>query len=167
MSNTLFLPGNERELVDNYLDRTRFPELAEKYDCQKDDNSDTSEDTKCQAFQSAMRLFACRLCERQRQRCEEAYWNAPCGEEAECVRSAPMPDLCADTEAYEAMERWWSELTPEQKLDIIGAYEGLFNDPVYDMTKSDDELDTEADKRWSGLSIDDKNLIYERLKNQE
>ncbi len=166
MGNALLLPGNERELVDNYLDRTLFPELAEKYDCLKDGNSDTSEDIKRQAFQSAMRSFANRLCERQCQRCEEAYWDAPCGDEAEAIQSAPMPDLCADLEEYDTMERWWLDLTLEQKLDITGAYEGLFNDPVCDMTKSDEELDSEADKGWDGLSIDDKNFIYGRLKTR-
>ncbi len=126
MGNALLLPGNERELVDNYLDRTLFPELAEKYDCLKDGNSDTSE----------------------------------------AIQSAPMPDLCADLEEYDTMERWWLDLTLEQKLDITGAYEGLFNDPVCDMTKSDEELDSEADKGWDGLSIDDKNFIYGRLKTR-
>lgn len=165
MSNALFLPGNERELVDTYLDRALFSALAEKYDrLQENDNSDTAKDMRKQVFHAAMRSFANSLCERQCGICEQAYWKAPCGEEAEYINSAPMPDLCADTEAYDTMERWWLELSLEQKLDIAGAYEGIFS-PIYDMTISDEDLDSEVDEKWSELAVDDKFLIYEKLKD--
>lgn len=165
MNNLLFLPGNERELVDNYLDKTLFPELAEKYGhIKENDNSDITRDIRRQAFQIAMRSFAVQLSERQCQKCEDAYWNPLCGDEAESIRSAPMPDLCSDIEAYSMMKHWWFNLTLEQKLYIVGACESLFNNSIYNMTLSDEELNSEVDNGWCELPIDDKFLIYETHK---
>lgn len=114
MDNILIIPGNEQELLDRYFDNNKHALLKERLELVRKAASNTlpvkerrehklnvdvcelvkeRKVLEKKMFQAALASFAEQLCREQRKLCEQAFWQAPSGEEAENIISAPTPDL--------------------------------------------------------------------------
>ena len=107
-------------------------------------------------FQAALRSFAERVCCEQRALCELGFWQAPCGEEAGYISSAPVPDLVTDVRRYKAICRWWEKLSDAKRQKVATMFENELG-PVYGY---DPETQKQIYNRWYLLSLDDKQRIY-------
>ena len=184
MEDTFILPENERELFDRYFDNDKYGGLKERLELVKKAlhnalppaernkhllNVDArellgeKESLKKKMFQAALRSFAERVCREQRALCELRFWQAPCGEEAGYISSAPVPDLVTDVRLYKTICRWWEKLSDAKRLKVATMFENELG-PVYGY---DPEMRKRIYNRWYLLSLDDKQRIYHSWNTNE
>lgn len=177
MEDIFILPGTERELFDRYFDNDKYGELKERLELVEKALHNTlppaernkhwlnvdvrellgeKESLKKKMFQAALRSFAERVCCEQRALCELGFWQAPCGEEAGYISSAPVPDLVTDVRRYKAICRWWEKLSDAKRQKVATMFENELG-PVYGY---DPETQKQIYNRWYLLSLDDKQRIY-------
>lgn len=177
MEDIFILPGTERELFDRYFDNDKYGELKERLELVRNALHSTlppaernkhwlnvdvrellgeKESLKKKMFQAALRSFAERVCCEQRALCELGFWQAPCGEEAGYISSAPVPDLVTDVRRYKAICRWWEKLSDAKRQKVATMFENELG-PVYGY---DPETQKQIYNRWYLLSLDDKQRIY-------
>lgn len=177
MEDIFILPGTERELFDRYFDNDKYGELKERLELVRNALHSTlppaernkhwlnvdvrellgeKESLKKKMFQSALRSFAEQVCCEQRALCELGFWQAPCGEEAGYISSAPVPDLVTDVRRYKAICRWWEKLSDAKRQKVATMFENELG-PVYGY---DPETQKQIYNRWYLLSLDDKQRIY-------
>ena len=110
MENIFILPGNEQELFNRYLDNNEYGPLKERLELVRKALSNKlspdernkhglnvgvhelsmeRKELERKIFQMALKSFAERVCDEQRALCEQGFWQAPCGKEAEYISSAP------------------------------------------------------------------------------
>ena len=107
-------------------------------------------------FQMALKSFAERVCDEQRALCEQGFWQAPCGKEAEYISSAPVPDLVTDVKQYKTICRWWEKLSDTRRLKVAAMFANELG-PIYG---HDTETLERIYSRWFLLSLDGKQRIY-------
>ena len=102
MEDILILAGSDQELIDRYLDKEKnapdyaqLKELEEKHGRGYGLTDTVYAQLKRRLFQSALKNFVSRVCQEQRDLCEQGFWEAECGDEAEFICQAPMPDAPA------------------------------------------------------------------------
>lgn len=177
MEDILILPGTERELFDRYFDNAKYGELKERLELVRQALHNTlppaernkhrlnvdvrellgeKESLKKKMFQAALRSFAEQVCCEQRALCELGFWQAPCGEEAGYISSAPVPDLVTDVRRYKAICRWWEKLSDAKRQKVATMFENELG-PVYGY---DPETQKQIYNRWYLLSLEDKQRIY-------
>lgn len=177
MEGIFILPGTERELFDRYFDNDKYGELKERLELVRQALHNTlppaernkhrlnvdvrellgeKESLKKKMFQAALRSFAERVCCEQRALCELGFWQAPCGEEAGYISSAPVPDLVTDVRQYKAICRWWEKLSDAKRQKVATMFENELG-PVYGY---DPETQKQIYNRWYLLSLEDKQRIY-------
>lgn len=177
MEDIFILPGTERELFDRYFDNDKYGELKERLELVRNALHSTlppaernkhwlnvdvrellgeKESLKKKMFQAALRSFAEQVCCEQRALCELGFWQAPCGEEAGYISSAPVPDLVTDVRRYKAICRWWEKLSDAKRQKVATMFENELG-PVYGY---DPETQKQIYNRWYLLSLDDKQRIY-------
>lgn len=177
MEDIFILPGTERELFDRYFDNDKYGELKERLELVRQALHNTlppaernkhwlnvdvrellgeKESLKKKMFQAALRSFAEQVCCEQRALCELGFWQAPCGEEAGYISSAPVPDLVTDVRRYKAICRWWEKLSDAKRQKVATMFENELG-PVYGY---DPETQKQIYNRWYLLSLDDKQRIY-------
>ena len=177
MEDIFILPGTERELFDRYFDNDKYGELKERLELVRKAlhntlppaernkhklNMDThelqkeSKSLKKKMFQAALRSFAERVCCEQRALCELGFWQAPCGEEAGYISSAPVPDLVTDVRQYKAICRWWEKLSDAKRQKVATMFENELG-PVYGYAP---ETQKQIYNRWYLLSLEGKQRIY-------
>ena len=107
MEDILILAGSDQELIDRYLDKEKnapdyaqLKELEEKHGRGYGLTDTVYAQLKRRLFQSALKNFVSRVCQEQRDLCEQGFWEAECGDEAEFICQAPMPDLVTDIEVF-------------------------------------------------------------------
>lgn len=184
MEEMFILPENERELFDRYFDNDKYGGLKERLELVRKAlnntllpaernkhklNMDTHElqkegkSLKKKMFQAALRSFAERVCREQRALCELGFWQAPCGEEAGYISSAPVPDLVTDVKQHETICRWWKELPDAERLEVATMFENELG-PVYGY---DPETRDRIYNRWYLLSLDGKQRVYHSWNTNE
>lgn len=184
MEDMFILPENERELFDRYFDNSKYGPLKERLELVRETlhntfpagernkdklNADVrellkeSKSLKKKLFQAALRSFAERVCCEQRALCELGFWQAPCGEEAGYISSAPVPDLVTDVRQYKAICRWWEKLSDTKRLKVATMFENELG-PVYG---HDTETLDQICSRWYLVSLDDKLRIYHSWNTKE
>ena len=110
MENIFILPGNEQELFNRYLDNNEYGPLKERLELVRKALSNKlspdernkhglnvgvhelsmeRKELERKIFQMALKSFAERVCDEQRALCEQGFWQAPCGKEAEYISSGP------------------------------------------------------------------------------
>lgn len=180
MDDILILPGNEQELFDHYFDKIRYAGLLERYALLKKAINNTlpiqerrihkltgnvtelikeKQQLEHKLFQVAIFSFAARVCEEQKEICEQQFWIAPCGEEAEYITGSRMPDLCDDPVLYTQIKDWWQSLNLEQMKETAASFEDDFG-PVYSEGSDDDEAENLLDRRWQCLPLESRERIY-------
>ena len=97
-----------------------------------------------------------RVCDEQRALCEQGFWQAPCGKEAEYISSAPVPDLVTDVKQYKTICRWWEKLSDTRRLKVAAMFANELG-PIYG---HDTETLERIYSRWFLLSLDGKQRIY-------
>ena len=106
MENIFILPGNEQELFNRYLDNNEYGPLKERLELVRKALSNKlspdernkhglnvgvhelsmeRKELERKIFQMALKSFAERVCDEQRALCEQGFWQAPCGKEAEYI----------------------------------------------------------------------------------
>ena len=100
----------------------------------------------------ALKSFAERVCDEQRALCEQGFWQAPCGKEAEYISSAPVPDLVTDVKQYKTICRWWEKLSDTRRLKVAAMFANELG-PIYG---HDTETLERIYSRWFLLSLDGK-----------
>lgn len=184
MEDMFILPENERELFDRYFDNDKYGPLKERLELVRKALSnklppgernkhrlnvdvrellDEKESLKKRMFQTVLRSFAELVCHEQRALCELGFWQAPCGEEAEYISSAPVPDLVTDVRKYKTICRWWEKLSDTKRLKVASMFENELG-PVYGC---DTETRDRIYNRWFLLSLDDKLRIYHSWNTNE
>ena len=177
MGNVLILPGNKQELFERYFDNDKYVSMAERLELVRkalnnkhppDErnkhglNVDVYElsmerkELERKMFQMALKSFAERVCDEQRALCEQGFWQAPCGEEAGYISSAPVPDLVTDVKQYKVICRWWEKLSDTRRLKVAAMFANELG-PVYGHDTGTLER---IYSRWFLLSLDDKQRIY-------
>lgn len=177
MGNVLILPGNKQELFERYFDNDKYVSMAERLELVRkalnnklppDErnkhglNVDVHElsmerkELERKMFQMALKSFAERVCDEQRALCEQGFWQAPCGEEAGYISSAPVPDLVTDVKQYKAICRWWEKLSDTRRLKVAAMFANELG-PVYGHDTG--TLERIYSRRFL-LSLDDKQRIY-------
>ena len=165
MEDILILAGSDQELIDRYLDKEKdatdyaqLKELEEKHGRDYGLTDIVYAQLKRKLFQRALKNFVLRVCQEQRDLCEQGFWEAECGDEAEFICQAPMPDLVTDIEEYERMCRWWHDLDDETRFDLATVFEGEFGPIRYD----EDTIETQDRicNCWMALPLKDKLRIY-------
>lgn len=180
MDDILILPGNEQELFDHYFDATKYADLKERHSLLQRAINNTLpiqerrrhkltgevadllkeyHQLTHKLFQAAMFSFATRVCEEQKEICEQQFWIAPCGEEAEYITDGRMPDLCDDPVLYARIKDWWLALDLEQMKEISAIFEDDFG-PVYSEGSDDDETESLIGRRWQCLPLESRKRIY-------
>lgn len=113
IENTIFLPGNQYELLEHYLDKKKHIELLKHYEIynkavnglltlkqsekygimtmKRDEILQSYQEIQKKLFRSAMFEFAARVCREQINICEQRFWEAECGKEGDDILSAPIP----------------------------------------------------------------------------
>lgn len=91
-------------------------------------------------FQMALKSFAERVCDEQRALCEQGFWQAPCGKEAEYISSAPVPDLVTDVKQYKTICRWVEKLSDTRRLKVAAMFANDW-----------DRYTGTTPKRWNGF----------------
>ena len=120
MENIFILPGNEQELFNRYLDNNEYGPLKERLELVRKALSNKlspdernkhglnvgvhelsmeRKELERKIFQMALKSFAERVCDEQRALCEQGFWQAPCGKEAEYISSGSGP--CNGREAVQ------------------------------------------------------------------
>lgn len=165
MEDILILADSDQELIDRYLDKeknatdyARLKELEEKQGRDYGQTETAYAQLKRKLFQMALKNFVSRVCQEQRDLCEQGFWEAECGDEAEFICQAPMPDLVADIEEYERMCRWWHDLDDDTRIDLAAVFEGEFGSIYH----NEDAMETQ-DKIcncWMALPLETKLRIY-------
>ena len=151
MENIFILPGNEQELFKRYLDNNKYGPLKERLELVRKALNDKLPTDECnkhglnvdvhelykerkelerKMFQMALKSFAERVCDEQRALCEQGFWQAPCGEEAGYISSAPVPDLVTDVKQYKTICRWWEKLSDTRRLKVAAMFANELG-PVY------------------------------------
>lgn len=184
MEDMFILPENERELFDRYFDNDKYGPLKERLELVRKTLSNKlppgernkhrlnvdvrellgeKESLKKRMFQAALRSFAERVCREQRVLCEMGFWQAPCGEEAGYISSAPVPDLVTDVRRYKTICRWWKKLSDTKRLKVAEMFENELG-PVHGY---DPETRDRIYNRWFLLSLDDKLRVYHSWNTNE
>lgn len=180
MNNILILPRNEQELFHNYFDAAKFADLKARYDLLRKAlrnnltpqerslyklNNDVSEQVKechqlkLKLFQAAMFSFAFKICQRQREICEEQYRNAPHGKEAEHIIDARIPDLWYDPVCFVKMEEWWASLNDQQLKKIADDFQSDFDQD--DRGQNECDIIKNIEKHWQNLPLESRERIYD------
>ena len=177
MENIFILPGNEQELFNRYLDNNEYGPLKERLELVRKalstklspdernkhglnvgvhELSMERKELERKIFQMALKSFAERVCDEQRALCEQGFWQAPCGKEAEYISSAPVPDLVTDVKQYKTICRWWEKLSDTRRLKVAAMFANELG-PIYG---HDTETLERIYSRWFLLSLDGKQRIY-------
>lgn len=180
MDDILILPGNEQELFDHYFDATKYANLKKRHSLLQQAINNTLpiqerrrhkltgditdllkeyHQLTRKLFQVTIFSFAVRVCEEQKEICEQQFWIAPCGEEAEYITGSRMPDLCDDPVLYTQIKDWWQSLNLEQMKETATIFEDDFG-PVYSEGPDDDEAENLLDRRWQCLPPESRERIY-------
>ena len=96
-------------------------------------------------------------------RCEQGFWQAPCGEEAEYISSAPVPDLVTDVKRYKTICRWWEKLSDTGRLKVAA----MFADELGPVYGHGTETLERIHSRWFLLSLDDRQRVYHSWNTNE
>ncbi len=163
--NVIILPGNEAELVELYLDKTKHDALT-----------DNSPDSSRQAFIEAMKSFAEKLCAEQRAICSHRFMIAPNGDEEVWIERAPMPCVY-DRSRYETLHCFMSSLNVDEMTGLMETFPDIFGggdtrEALEDYTArmnmapeegEPDERDTIINfciERWYEIQVEDKLRVY-------
>lgn len=170
MENIFILPGNEQELFNRYLDNNEYGPLKERLELVRKALSNKlspdernkhglnvgvhelsmeRKELERKIFQMALKSFAERVCDEQRALCEQGFWQAPCGKEAEYISSAPVPDLVTDVKQYKTICRWWEKLSDTRRLKVAAMFANELG-PIYG---HDTETLERIYSRWFLLSL--------------
>ena len=177
----LYLPGDEQELFDRYLDKTAHADLIERLRVitgalqnkltpqelrrHRIDRTDTitlfheRQKLTKKMFQAVMTDFAVRVCTNQIEICTQQFYEAPRGKEAEHIAASRNPDLCDDTELLEQMYEWWKNLLPGQKKGIAKTFDDDFN-PEWCFRDKEEETIQCIDACWRSLPLETRIDIY-------
>ena len=165
MEDILILAGSDQELIDRYLDKEKnAPDYAQLKELEEKQGRDYGlTDTvyaqlKRRLFQRALKNFVSRVCQEQRDLCEQGFWQSPMGEEADYISRASIPDLVTDVGEYQKMCQWWCDLDDETRFDLATVFEGEFG-PVY-LNKEDADVQNRICNQWLLISLEDKLRIY-------
>lgn len=106
-------------------------------------------------FHLSMKAFATDVCNQQCEICEQNFYDAPNGEEAQWIAESRMPDIYEKGE-YERLAAWWSGLPQEQQLEIVRENFEQCED------MEDEELLAEfyIDRFWQNIRVDLKEELY-------
>ena len=87
MEDILILAGSDQELIDRYLDKEKnatdyaqLKELEEKHGRDYGLTDIVYAQLKRKLFQRALKNFVLRVCQEQRDLCEQGFWEAECGD---------------------------------------------------------------------------------------
>lgn len=176
MDEILILPGNEQELFDSYFDKIKYSALQERLTLLKGAIHNTLPVQECRRhkltgdvmemlrekeqlqrklFQAVLHSFATRICEKQKEICEQQYWAAPCGKEAEYISTCRIPDLYHDPLLYTRIKEWWFDLNLEQIQEIACTFKDDFSS-----LNSDNETEDYIDRCWQTLPLEARERIY-------
>lgn len=176
MDEILILPGNEQELFDCYFDKIKYAALQERLTLLKRAIRNTlpvqerrrhkltgdvmemlkeKEQLQRKLFQAVIHSFATRVCEKQKEICEQQYWAAPCGKEAEYISACRIPDLYDDPLLYTRIKEWWLALNLKQMKEIART----FKDDLSSLS-SDDETENNIGRYWQTLPLETRERIY-------
>lgn len=176
MDEILILPGNEQELFDCYFDKIKYAALQERLTLLKGAINNSlpvqvrrrhkltgdvmemlreKEQLQRKLFQAVLHSFVTRVCEKQKEICEQQYWAAPCGKEAEYISASRIPDLCDDPLLYTRIKEWWFALNFEQMQEIACT----FNDDFSSLS-SDIEAEDDINHCWQTLPLESRERIY-------
>ena len=145
MENVLFLPGNEAELVELYLDKKHGAmigkhslykiALAKRLERENlvpetDALTEFELGERCrelsrQLFIEAMRGFANRLCSEQRAICSHKFMIAPIGNEESWIESAPMPPVCKKSQ-HRTLREFWQSLAQDEIKELMEQLPDIF-----------------------------------------
>jgi hypothetical protein len=146
--NVFFLPGDEAELVELYLDKEKHEALLDKHSLFKKalaarleaglimgvpetdaltthELAERCRELSRRVFAAAMAEFAKRLCSEQRAICSHKFMIAPIGDDESWIEDAPMPCVI-ERKQHEVLRDFRESLDAGKMMELMNGFPNIF-----------------------------------------